>query len=110
MLALKLPFDGDSTVALVKSILQDQPNISLIPPNYYSPEIFVPLEGNIVFLLNYLFLVRMLITFIGLLVKDPILRMTVNQFLLTPPINGRVSHISFQLSFFLLLLYSFLKF
>ena len=48
MLALKLPFDGDSTVALVKSILQDQPNISLIPPNYYSPEIFVPLEGNIV--------------------------------------------------------------
>lgn len=45
LLALKLPFDGDTTVALVKSILQDQPDLSLIPANYYSPEIFVPLEG-----------------------------------------------------------------
>lgn len=47
MLALKLPFDGDTTVALVKSILQDQPDLSLIPPNYYSSEIFIVLEGNL---------------------------------------------------------------
>lgn len=77
MLALKLPFDGDTTVALVKSILQDQPDLSLIPPNFYSPEIFIPLEG--------------------LLLKDPSTRMTINQFLLTPPINGRVSHFIYKL-------------
>lgn len=70
LLSLKLPFDGDTTVALVKSILQDQPDLSLIPANFYSPEIFVPLEG--------------------LLVKDPQTRMTINQFILTPPITGRV--------------------
>ena len=45
LLALKLPFDGDTTVALVKSILQDQPDLALIPTNFYSPEIFLPLEG-----------------------------------------------------------------
>jgi hypothetical protein len=45
MLALKLPFDGDTTVALVRSILQDQPDLSLIPLNNYSLEILIPLEG-----------------------------------------------------------------
>lgn len=45
LLALKLPFDGDTTVALVKSILQDQPDLALIPANFYSSEIFLPLEG-----------------------------------------------------------------
>jgi hypothetical protein len=45
MLALKLPFDGDTTVALVKSILQDQPDLSIVASNNYSPEILVPLEG-----------------------------------------------------------------
>lgn len=44
LLTLKLPFQGESTVALVKSILQDPPSVANIPATY-SPDLTTAVEG-----------------------------------------------------------------
>lgn len=68
-MSLRLPFQGESTVALVKSILQDPLQLSNIPNNY-SPDLISTLEG--------------------LLVKDPKNRYSINNFLTSPVILLRV--------------------
>jgi predicted methyltransferase len=45
-LSLRLPFDGISTVDLVRAILHDPPNMSLLPEGVYSPEIYEVIEGG----------------------------------------------------------------
>lgn len=44
-LSLRLPFDGASTVDLVRAILNDPPNMSLLPEGVYSPDIYEVIEG-----------------------------------------------------------------
>ena len=93
-MTLKLPFQGESTLALVKSILQDPPQLSNIPNNY-SPDLVTAVEG-IAILLNYIYLhINFCSTSsplffhnfeIGLLVKDPKTRSSINNFL-TSPLN-----------------------
>ena len=46
-LSLRLPFDGASTVDLVRAILNDPPSMSLLPEGVYSPEINEVIEGSI---------------------------------------------------------------
>lgn len=71
LLALQLPFDGEDTVSLVKSILNDNCDLSLIPKNIYTADLLHIVEG--------------------LLCKDPVSRMTTNEVLSHQGVSVRVA-------------------
>jgi hypothetical protein len=87
LISLSLPFNGDTTVALVRSILQEPPHLADIP-SIYSTELVNAIEGSSSLSGPSDLL---LISLPGLLVKTPNDRWTINAFLMSPAIAVKVS-------------------